>query len=108
MNVFKWGLGALLVAFVLLSAWRWRDSSLLAPLIGRPPPPPKAIVFDNGTVRAQPASEAASAEVIALPVPGGMRKCVKRSEVIYTDRPCPPGMKEADIDSSRFNRVPGH
>ena len=107
MNVFKWGLGGVLVAFVLLSAWRWRDASWLAPLIGHPAPPPKAIVFDNGTVRAQPASEPASGQVVALPVPGAMRKCVKRGEVVYTDRVCPPGMKEVDIDSSRFNQVPG-
>lgn len=107
MNVFKYGLAGVAVAFVLLSAWRWRDSSWLAPVLGREAPPARPIVFDNGTVRAQPASEPASGQTLALPVPGGMRKCVKRGEVIYTDRVCPPGMKEADIDSSRFNQVPG-
>jgi hypothetical protein len=107
MNVFKYGLVGVAVAFLLLSAWRWRDSGWLAPLIGRNAPAPRAIVFDNGTVRAQPASEAASGQVVALPVPGGMRKCVRRGEVVYTDRTCPPGMKEADIDTSRFNQVPG-
>ena len=70
--------------------------------------PRKVIQFDNGSVRdLSAASGAASAVTQQLPLKGGMRKCVKRKEVVYTDRPCPDGMQEADIDKSRFNLVNG-
>lgn len=101
----KWIFGGAGVAIVLAFGWRaWQAGPLRA--VWTEAPAPAAIVFDNGSVRdLAPASAPASAVVQALALKGGMRKCVRRSEVIYTDRPCPHGMSEQGIDRSRFNVV---
>lgn len=103
MHLFRrlaWGLA---IVFVLLSAWRWRERWWTPPA-----PPARAIVFDNGSVRQPPApAEAASVAATPQAAPGVMRKCVRKAEVVYTDRPCPPGLQEREIDKSRFNTVEG-
>ena len=73
MLVFKWLAIAFVVAFLALTAWRWRHQ-----FTGGAGAPAKAIVFDNGTVRATPgaASDPASAPVAdAQTPPGTLRKC---------------------------------
>lgn len=61
---------------------------------------PRPIVFDNGSVRALPASAPlppTKAHAAQSP-PGRLRKCLKPGgEVVYSNLDCPPGAKEAPI-----------
>ncbi len=99
-----WPAVALVVALV---AWRHRDE--LKEFFSPPPEPAKPIVFDNGTVRdTTPPPPEADAAAAPAPLPRGvMRKCLRGSEVNYTDRECPPGFKEKPVSGSKFTVVPG-
>ncbi len=91
--------------FLLSGAWRYRHAvnEWLTP-----PPPPKPILFDNGTVRqyAPPASQPGGKAVVAALPPGVLRKCVRGSETSYTNLSCPPGFREKPVDGSRVSVVP--
>lgn len=59
-------------------------------------PPPKAIAFDNGTVRQYgPPSDSTGASPQFMP--GALRKCYRGQQVSYTDLECPPGFKEKAV-----------
>jgi len=90
-----------IAALVLASAgWHYRHgfSQLAAVDSVRPKP----IVFDNGTVRDYtPASQASGVAAQVQQSPGSMRKCVKGSEVTYTNFACPQGFKEKAVATDR-------
>ncbi len=94
-----------LALFVAAVGWRYRHAEWVQAVVG-PPAPAKAkpIVFDNGTVRAPPvrASDAA-----APPAATGLRKCLRGQTISYTDQPCPPGSREAEMNRGAVTVVPG-
>jgi len=97
---------ALAIALVLAIGWRWRDTAgaLLAP----PAPPPAPIKFDNGSIRdAQRASAPDTGAPVAVALPGGMRKCVRGTTVLYTDKTCPPGSREQAVRADNVSVLPG-
>lgn len=72
----------------------------------KPEPPPKPIVFDNGTVRDVAGAASAAAAPVAQSLPmGTMRKCVRGSETQYTNVPCPAGFKELTVSGDRVTVV---
>jgi len=99
---------AALAAVALSIAWNQRAP--LQRLLAAPPPPPKAIQFDNGTVRQYTSPEASSSAAPAKTSsfqPGAMRKCLRGSEVQYTNIACPPGFKEAAVAGPPVTVVDG-
>jgi hypothetical protein len=70
--------------------------------------PPKEIKFDNGSVR-DLARDAASAPKITSAedalAPGAMRKCVRKQEILYTDKTCPAGTMFASVQGGAVNVV---
>lgn len=97
-----------LILLVLLSiGWRFSRSDTVQAWLHPPDRRPASIVFDNGTVRQ---TEPASGPVeLGDPIrpPGGMRKCKKGKETVYTDRSCPPGTREVVIANGTVNVLPG-
>lgn len=91
----------------------WGKRQALSALWAPPPPAPKAIQFDNGTVRdlglPTDAASAAESAIAARPqyAPGAMRKCFKGQQVSYTNVACPPGHKEAPVAGPPVSVVPG-
>lgn len=68
-----------------------------------PEPPPKPVVFDNGTVRSWvPASAPVAGPTAA---PGPVRKCRRGAEVVYTNGECPPGSREQALQGGTFTVV---
>lgn len=58
-----------------------------------PEPPPRPIVFDNGSVREVPVvSRPPLAELSGLP-----KRCDKNGVITYTDRPCDRGAKAREV-----------
>jgi hypothetical protein len=101
MRVVIWVVAILLVAS---AGWHYRESFAA---LSRSAPPPKPIVFDNGTVRQYQVADPAS-QAVAEPLPDGvMRKCVRRGETTYTNVSCPAGFKEKPVDGSRMTVVSG-
>lgn len=101
---------AALAAVALSIAWNQRAP--LQRLFAAPSPPPKAIQFDNGTVRQYTSPEASSSAAAAATKtssfqPGAMRKCLKGSEVQYTNIACPPGFKAAAVAGPPVTVVEG-
>ena len=74
-----------------------------------PAEPPRPIVFDNGSVRDQPASEATVPPPrprAAQAAPGQLRKCLQADgSVVYSNLACPPGSRESTVRSDRVNVV---
>ena len=66
-----------------------------------PPPPPKPIVFDNGTVREAP-QPASGPTVVVSP---GLKKCRKGERIVYTDSWCPEGTTPVAIERGTVNVV---
>jgi hypothetical protein len=97
----RWIFWLCALAIAASAAWRYRDV-LTAP--AKPQPPPKPFVFDNGSARDIAPADAASAVVQAAPPrSGGLRKCVRGSETVYTDAACAKGFKEQAIATDRVN-----
>lgn len=84
-----------LAAIGLSIAWNKRAD--LQRLVASPPPPPKAIQFDNGTVRQSGSASSPAPSATSSFQPGVLRKCLKGHEVQYTNIGCPPGFKEAAV-----------
>lgn len=99
MRAFVW-MAVVLIA--LAAGWRYRGA-VTAWLT--PEPPPKPIVFDNGTVRDMGVPASAPAAATGLPA-GVLRKCTRGSETQYTNVACPPGFKEKPVSSDRVNVLP--
>ncbi len=85
-----------------------REGSFLGRLL-RPEPPPRPIVFDNGTVRSHGAASqpGAAARPQARLAPGALRRCSRGSETAYTDRACPPGFTEGTVSRGTVNVLSG-
>lgn len=97
-----------LVLLALAAAWRWRHSEFMRGLSGgAPAKPPAAFKFDNGSVRDATAasSPAPVAAITDVPI-GGVRKCKKGKEVVYTDGDCPKGTQEHAIKQGTVTVVP--
>jgi hypothetical protein len=98
-------------AAVLLIAcsavWSKREHPWVQALWSTVEPPPKPIQFDNGTVRqyAEPGSAATGTQATAPP--GAMRKCVRGTQVTYTNFSCPSGFKEREVGGPPVNVLAG-
>ena len=68
----------------------------------------KPIVFDNGSVRDQLYSPAASQpkQTAALSPPGALRKCVRGDRVTYSNLTCPAGFREQAVSAEPVSVVP--
>jgi hypothetical protein len=99
-------LRALFIALAVLVAIgaAWSKRQAVEALFSPSPPPPKAIKFDNGTVREYGPSSTASAAPQATS--GGMRKCFKGQQVSYTNLECPPGSTEKPVAGPPVNVLP--
>lgn len=100
--------GVVLLASVVMSAIGWKTiGRWLAPV---PATPPRPIVFDNGSVRDQPASEPATQRARPRPAvaaPGQLRKCLlPGGGVSYSNLACPPGAREATVRSDGVTVLP--
>jgi hypothetical protein len=94
---------ALLIA--LSVAWGKRQS--IQTLFAPPPPSPKPIQFDNGTVREfAPSSSASSSSDRSQIASGGLRKCFKGQQISYTNMECPPGSTEKPVAGPPVNILP--
>ncbi|MBK7005317.1 MAG: hypothetical protein IPH37_09300 [Burkholderiales bacterium] len=96
--------GVALVVLVSLG-WRHRNDAWVQGLL-RPPAPAKAIVFDNGSVRATlpyVAEDATSAaqQQAQNNLPGILKKCIRKSKVVYTDQPCPDGFSAEQVSGDK-------
>lgn len=91
-------------AFALPWGWRWAQRWSVP---SAPAGAVQGIQFDTGTVRQMAsASDVASQAVAPLKAPGGVRKCrTKAGSLVYTDRDCPPGSKEADLGQGTVNII---
>lgn len=90
-----------------LLIWLSRSAALRA-LLAPPPPKPAPIVFDNGSVRDQPASGVVPARPgKVLAPPGALRKCVRGDSTVYSNLTCPPGHKEMPVRQDGVTVVPG-
>jgi hypothetical protein len=70
-------------------------------------PPPKPIVFDNGSVRdTLPAPASAPSTVTVLSPPGVLRKCVRGDRVTYSNLTCPEGFRERTVSDDKLTVVP--
>ncbi len=86
-----------LALIAVAASWRHRAAidDWLAPTTARP----KAIVFDNGTVReAAPAATRALASAMRS---GSLRKCMRGQQTTYTNSDCPPGFHEKTVAADR-------
>jgi hypothetical protein len=92
----------LAVLIALGAAWSKRQA--IEAMLSPPPPPAKAIQFDNGTVRQYGTSSASSAQPQITA--GGMRKCFKGGQVSYTNLECPPGATEKPVAGPPVNVLP--
>jgi hypothetical protein len=95
-----------LVLVVLASVgWRHRNDAWVQGLL-RPPAPAKAIQFDNGSVRDTlpriPEDGASAAHEQALNnLPGKLKKCIRKAQVVYTDQPCPAGFSAEPVSGDK-------
>ncbi len=93
------------VIFVLVGvSFAWGKRHWIAEFVS-PPPPPKPIVFDNGSVRDSAPAPAPAAEVTKFP-PGTLRKCVRGQQVSYSNISCPPGHKESAVGGTQLTVLP--
>jgi hypothetical protein len=61
---------------------------------------PKEIQFDNWSVRALSRDAESALKITSAEdalAPGAMRKCVRKQEILYTDKACPAGMTFAIV-----------
>ena len=103
----------MVVLVVLVSVgWRHRNDAWVQGLL-RPPEPAKVIQFDNGSVRdtlPRVAEDAASAAAHALALknlPGTLHKRVRKSQVMYTDQPCPTGFTVEPVSGNTVTVLEG-
>ena len=100
----SFGMKYIFLAFAILvassAAWHYRGAFSPQPYDNAATP--KAIVFDNGSVRDYTSTVPASGTAASTQqAPGALRKCVKGSETVYTNFACPPKFKEKAVASDR-------
>lgn len=93
------------VLLLFAAAMGWRHRGAVDTWLAPPAERPKAIVFDNGTVRE--AAPAASRALASATRNGGLRKCVRGSQTSYTNFDCPPGFKERAVTDDRITVLEG-
>jgi hypothetical protein len=94
-----------LALFVAAAGWRYRNADWVRSWVNTTmPAKAKPIVFDNGTVRAPPVRASGAAAAAAAT---GLRKCIRGQSVSYTDQPCPPGSREAEVTRGAVTVVEG-
>jgi hypothetical protein len=97
------------LSVVAAAGWRFGQSPTFQRWIAADAPsPPPAFQFDNGSARmpdTEPDPEAAPASAARLA--SGLHKCIRGSQVVYTDGNCPPGTKEQDMTRGTVTVVPG-
>ncbi|WP_146219436.1 hypothetical protein [Sphaerotilus hippei] len=100
-------LGSLLL-ILLAAGWRHRHAQWVQALLSPKDTRAVQIPFDNGSVRDVGPGPAPRPPARLSDVPiGGVRKCQKGGEVIYTDRACPRGGQEQPIRQGTVNVVAG-
>lgn len=99
--------GGLLVAILASIAWRFGALQGMQDWLHPSPAPQANIQFDKleppraGINLDSPPSNQGTRLV------GGMRKCKRGNDVIYTDGDCPAGSKEVNIKGGSVTVVPG-
>jgi hypothetical protein len=99
------GLGGLVL---LAAAWRFVGADLVQDMNRPAAPPAPTIKFQNDA----PAAGLPPPEIQAAPrnIPmtvNGARKCRQKGRIVYTDRDCPPGTQEVDIERGGITVVKG-
>ena len=88
-------------------AWRYGRAPLADGLEAGGHRAAPAIRFDNGTVR-QYRTASASADGAPPPLAlGQARRCARGNETVYTNQPCPPGMREERLNRGTVNVLAG-
>lgn len=88
----------LLLLMLAAIGWSQRNAPWLQELLGTREARAPSIRFDNGTVReANAASEPASVPSDKPLTLTGVRKCLRGTVVVYTDKTCPPGTQQMAI-----------
>lgn len=95
--------GVMAALLLLAVGWRLWHSPALHAWLNPPPEQRLQIRFDNGTVR-----QAAPAASGAARVAGGLRKCQRGAQVVYTDGLCAPGATEVPVSRGTVNVLPGN
>lgn len=67
---------------------------------------PKPFVFDNGTIRDNPAPASAPKQATLQSPPGVLRKCVRGDTVTYSNLDCPIGTRERPIKADTVTVLP--
>jgi hypothetical protein len=92
------------VASMVFSMWR---SGVIRSWMTTTPDKPRAIVFDNGSIRDVPGPAASeSRKGAALSPPGVLRKCLRGDQVTYSNLTCPPGFRERPVSTDGVTVVP--
>jgi hypothetical protein len=99
--------GGFFLCCAALFAYNHRNDAWIGGLL-RSDALPKEIKFDNWSVRDLSRDAAGIPKVAngedAL-APGAMRKCVRKQEILYTDKACPAGMTFASVQGGAVNVV---
>ncbi len=91
--------------FLVLTAWRYRNTELIQSIINPNTSKPKSIQFDNGTVRKYLTPAEIAARKPTTKPPGELRKCQKGTSITYTNDLCPAGAKEYELTNGTLNVV---
>ncbi len=94
------------LSVVAAAGWRFGQSATFQRWIAADAPPPPAFRFDNGSARV-PEADPEEAPASAARLASSLHKCIRGSQVVYTDGNCPPGTKEQDITRGTVTVVPG-
>ena len=97
----KWSHYLIAAALALAAAatWRFRHADWVQTLLHPQPVKKLKIEFDNGTVRQYETPAPGQARKANEPLPvGALRKCVRGTEISYTNNPCPVGTKEQALN----------
>lgn len=98
----RWVAAGLLLLLLASVGWRYRG---LAQDWLTPERPLRPVMFDNDHATPPPPPGSAAAAPATRP-PGALRKCVRGGETTYTDRSCPPGYRERDVQADRVTVLP--
>lgn len=96
-----------LLALATAAGWHYRRAEWVQGWIHPRSAKPPAIKFDNGSVRDADASSQPTAMASQATPLGGIRKCRKGGQVVYTDGTCPPGAQEQPLRNGTVTIISG-
>lgn len=101
-HIVRYVLVALVLVVLASTGWRHRNDTWVRGLLRPQGPAKTTIEFDNGSVRdtlPRVADDAADRNNL----PGQLKKCVRKSQVVYTDQPCPAGFSVALVSDGKVS-----